>query len=119
MLTGGDRFVVDGYQMPPVGLLSDSDGLPSGRIDPVASPVYPRENRDGLHADPGGRLVKYADRFVDLGGHDEGLLRLAVYPVDQLGCRDCLAEGCGALHAGLADPVADPTDLVLHFEDIG
>ncbi len=119
MLTDGDRSVVDDYQGTPVDPPPDSDGLLSGRIDRVAYLVYPLENRDGLHADPGGRLVKHADRFADLGGHDGGLLRLAVYPVGQLGCRDCLAEGCGGLQADPADSVADPTGLVLCLEGPG
>ena len=133
MLTDGDRSAVDDYPWTPVGLLHDSDGLLLGRIDPVAFPVYPLENRDGPHADPGGRLVKHGDRSAGLGGraqdfvglvaltvgHDGGLLRLAVCPGDQLGCRDCLAERRGGLHEGPADSVADPTDLVPRLEGLG
>ena len=144
--TDGGQSVVDDHHGTPVDPPSDPDGLLSGLADRGAYPVDPLGDRDDPHADPGDRLLNHGDRLADLdgraqdfadpvavvqhsplrvhpvafvAGHDGGLLRLAAYPDDQLGCRECLAEGRGGLHAGPDDPVAEPADLVACLDDLG
>ena len=144
--TDGGQSVVDDHHGTPVGHLPDPDGLLSGLADRDSYPVDPLGGRDDPHADPGDRRLSHGDHLADLdgrvqdfadlvavvrhsplrvhpvafvAGHDGRLLRLAAYPDDHLGCRDCLAEGRGGLPAGPADPVAYPADLVACLDDLG
>ena len=140
--TDGGQSVVDDHHGTPVGHLPDPDGLRSDLVDHGAYPVDPLGGHDDPHVDLGDRLVNHGDRLADLdgraqdfagpvavaphsprrvhpvafvAGHDGGLLRLAAYPDDPLGCRDCLAEGRGGLHARPADPVACLDDRGSHL----